>query len=51
LLGDKSEIDDGSITMLMNTFHHLSSSSKDMYHAFYHMYFSKLSDIKALQLS
>ena len=51
LLGDKSEIDDGSITMLMNTFHHLSSSSKDMYHSFYHMYFSKLSDIKALQLS
>lgn len=49
LLWDNSDIDDGVITTLINTFHHLHSSSKDMYLAFSYLYFYSLSDIESLQ--
>jgi len=44
-----SDIDDGVVTTLIHTFHHLHSSSKDMYLAFFYLYFSTLPDIEPLQ--
>ena len=49
LLWDNSDIDDGVVTTLIHTFHHLHSSTKDMYLAFFYLYFSTLPDIEPLQ--